>query len=69
MTLRAFVASVMARRLDRSRPLWELHVVEGLEGGRVALVEKVHLALVDGGDTVDLAQVLLDTEPVPVTPS
>ncbi len=63
--LRAFVASVLARRLDRSRPLWELHVVEGLEGGRIALVEKVHLALVDGGDTVDLTQVLLDTEEVP----
>lgn len=67
--LRAYVASVLARRLDRSRPLWELHVVEGLEGGRVALVEKSHLALVDGGDTVDLAQVLLDAEPAPVVES
>ena len=64
--LRAYVASVLARRLDRSRPLWELHVVEGLEGGRVALVEKAHLALVDGDDTVDLAQVLLDADPAPV---
>lgn len=63
--LRDLVASVLARRLDRSRPLWELYVVEGLEGGRVALVEKAHLALVDGGDTVDLAQVLLDPEPTP----
>lgn len=61
------VASVLARRLDRSRPLWEVHVVEGLEGGRVALVEKTHFALVDGGDTVDLAQVLLDAEPDPPT--
>ena len=40
-----------------------MHVVEGLEGGRVAVVEKTHLALVDGGDTVDLAQVLLDADP------
>ncbi|SEQ70687.1 wax ester/triacylglycerol synthase family O-acyltransferase [Microlunatus flavus] len=61
--LREHVAALLSRRLDRSRPLWELYVVEGLEGGRVALVEKVHLALVDGGDTVDLAQVLLDSEP------
>ena len=57
------VAQVLARRLDRSRPLWEVHVVGGLEGGRVAVVEKTHLALVDGGDTVDLAQVLLDADP------
>lgn len=64
--LREFVAQVLARRLDRSRPLWELYVVEGLEGDRVALVEKSHLALVDGDDTVDLAQVLLDTDPEPL---
>lgn len=60
--LRELVGQVLARRLDRSRPLWEVLLVEGLEGGRVAVVEKTHLALVDGGDTVDLAQVLLDAD-------
>jgi len=60
--LHALVGQVLARRLDRARPLWEVHVVDGLEGGRVAVVEKVHVALVDGGDTVDLAQVLLDPD-------
>ncbi len=66
--LRELVAQVLARRLDRSRPLWEVYVVEGLEGDRVAVVEKAHLALVDGGDTVDLAQVLLDADPGPSDP-
>jgi diacylglycerol O-acyltransferase len=61
--LRELVARLLAHRLDRSRPLWEVHVVEGLEGGGVAVVEKTHLALVDGDDTVDLAQVLLDADP------
>jgi len=61
--LHELVGQVLGRRLDRSRPLWEVLVVEGLEGGRVAVVEKAHLALVDGEDTVDLAQVLLDVEP------
>ncbi|HEY0239825.1 MAG TPA: wax ester/triacylglycerol synthase family O-acyltransferase [Friedmanniella sp.] len=61
--LRELVGQLLARRLDRSRPLWEVHVVSGLDGDRVAVVEKAHLALVDGGDTVDLAQVLLDADP------
>ncbi|MGI3782278.1 MAG: wax ester/triacylglycerol synthase family O-acyltransferase [Janthinobacterium lividum] len=60
--LRELVGQLLARRLDRTRPLWEVHVVRGLEGDRVAVVEKAHLALVDGGDTVDLAQVLLDAD-------
>ena len=60
--LRELVGQLLSRRLDRARPLWEVHVVEGLEGGRVALVEKTHLALVDGNDTVDLTQVLLDAD-------
>src|SRR6188472_912687 len=58
--LREFVGRVLARRLDRSRPLWEMYLVEGLEDGRFALVAKSHLALVDGVDTVDIGQVLLD---------
>ncbi|UVS81729.1 wax ester/triacylglycerol synthase family O-acyltransferase [Actinokineospora sp. UTMC 2448] len=57
------VARLMARPLDRSRPLWEAYLVEGLAGGRVALVTKSHQALVDGVRTVDFATVLLDGTP------
>lgn len=59
--LREFAARVLHRRLDRSRPLWQMYLVEGLADGRSALVAKSHLALVDGIDNVDLGQVLLDT--------
>jgi diacylglycerol O-acyltransferase len=58
-----FVGRILARRLDRSRPLWEVYLVEGLADNQFALVTKSHLALVDGIDTVDLGQVLLDTDP------
>ena len=61
--LREFVGRILARRLDRSRPLWEVYLVEGLEGGRFALVSKTHLAVVDGIDTVDIGQLLLDSSP------
>jgi diacylglycerol O-acyltransferase len=60
--LREFVGRVMARRLDRSRPMWEMYLVEGLEDDRLALVAKSHLALVDGVDCVDIGQVLLDAD-------
>lgn len=60
--LREFVGRVMARRLDRARPLWEMYLVEGLEDNRFALVSKSHLSVVDGIDTVDIGQVLLDVE-------
>ena len=63
--LREFVGRVVARRLDRSRPLWEMYVVEGLEDDRFALVAKSHLSLVDGIDNVDIGQVLLDAVPEP----
>ncbi|WP_432558002.1 wax ester/triacylglycerol synthase family O-acyltransferase [Granulicoccus sp. GXG6511] len=58
--LREFVGRVCARRLDRSRPLWEVYLVEGLADNRFALVTKTHQLLVDGMDGVDLGQVLLD---------
>jgi diacylglycerol O-acyltransferase len=58
--LREFVGRVLARRLDRSRPLWEMYLVEGLEDNRLALVAKSHLCLVDGIDNVEIGQVLLD---------
>src|SRR5690606_29885332 len=63
--LREFVGRVLARRLERSRPLWEVYLVEGLEGERFALVAKSHLLLIDGVDGVDLGQVLLEDEQDP----
>ena len=61
--LRELVAQVHPRLLDRSRPLWELYVVEGLEHDRFALITKAHHALVDGVHALDLGQVVLDTSP------
>jgi diacylglycerol O-acyltransferase len=63
--LRELTARIMSRRLDPDRPLWEMYFVEGLEGGRVALLSKSHQILVDGISTVDLGQVLLDVDPDP----
>ena len=63
--LRELVARIVSRPLDRSRPLWEIYFVEGLADGHVALLSKAHLALVDGVQTVDLGQLLLDLSPEP----
>ncbi len=46
-TLRDYVARVFARPLDLNKPLWEVTIVEGLTGGRIAVVNKVHHAMVD----------------------
>ena len=59
--LRELVARIASRPLDRNRPLWECYFVEGLEQGRVAVLTKSHQILVDGRETVDIGQVLLDT--------
>jgi diacylglycerol O-acyltransferase / wax synthase len=59
------VARIFSQPLDRSRPLWENWLVEGLEGGRFALISKTHHSLVDGVAGVDLATVLFDAEPNP----
>ena len=55
------VRRIWSVRLDRSRPLWETVLVEGLEAGRWALATKTHHALVDGVGAADVAQLLLDT--------
>ena len=66
--LRDLVARIASRRLDRTRPLWETYLVEGLQGGRFAVLSKSHHALVDG-TTVDLGQLILDDRPeIPLTP-
>jgi WS/DGAT/MGAT family acyltransferase len=54
-----------SQRLDRRRPLWDLVVLEGLAGGRWALVSKTHHCLVDGVGSVDATHLLLDFERVP----
>jgi diacylglycerol O-acyltransferase / wax synthase len=59
----AFVAGVMSRRLDPDRPLWEMHVVEGLEGDRTALVAKVHHAILDGVSGASMLAAFLDLTP------
>src|SRR2546423_1944453 len=65
-----FVGREFSRKLDRDRPLWELTVVSGLTGGRVALVPRMHHALVDGVAAVDVGTVLLDpsAEPIDLQP-
>ena len=58
-------ARIASQQLDRTKPLWENWLVEGLEGDRWALISKTHHSLVDGVSGVDLATVLLDLEPTP----
>lgn len=57
------VARIVARPLDRSRPLWELYLVHGLQDGRVAVLTKVHHAAVDGMSGAEVLGVLLDPTP------
>ncbi len=61
--LDTFAASVMSRRLDPDRPLWEMHLVEGLEGDRTALIAKVHHAILDGVSGASILAAFLDLNP------
>jgi len=60
------VARLMSRPLDRSRPLWEIYLVEGLADGQFALICKTHQAMIDGIGSIDLVHVLLEAEPHPI---
>jgi diacylglycerol O-acyltransferase / wax synthase len=66
--LRNLAARIFSQQLDRTKPLWELWLVEGLEGDRFAIVGKSHHALVDGVSGVDITTVLFDLEPEPSQP-
>ena len=60
-----WIADFYSHRLDRSRPLWETVLLDGLEHGRWALASKSHHCLVDGISSVDVGYVLMDSEPSP----
>jgi diacylglycerol O-acyltransferase / wax synthase len=67
--LKALAGRVFAQALDRDKPLWEVWLVEGLEGDRFALLSKTHHALVDGISGVDIISVLFDTSAEPAAPT
>jgi WS/DGAT/MGAT family acyltransferase len=64
--LKRLCGRIFSQALDRTRPLWELWLVEGLSGGRFAVLSKTHHALVDGVSGVDIATVLFDASPDPM---
>lgn len=63
--LRNLVGRVMAQQLDRHKPLWEIWIAEGLEGGRWAMLSKTHHCMVDGVSGTDLLAVVMDSSPTP----
>ena len=67
--LKDLAGRVFAQQLDRDKPLWEIWLVEGLEGDRFAMLSKTHHALVDGISGVDIMSVLFDTSPEPAAPT
>ena len=66
--LAAQVARIIGRPMDRTRPLWEAYVFEGLANGGFAVLTKVHHATIDGASGVELLGMLLDTDPAPPDP-
>ncbi|MEA2315522.1 MAG: diacylglycerol O-acyltransferase / wax synthase [Solirubrobacteraceae bacterium] len=66
--LKRLAGRIFSQRLDRSKPLWEIWLVQSMAGGRFALVAKTHHALVDGISGVDITTVLFDAAAVPAAP-
>jgi diacylglycerol O-acyltransferase / wax synthase len=74
--LKRLCARIMSQALDRGKPLWETWIIEGLKGGRMAMISKLHHCMIDGISGVDLLSVLMsptaelppDENPIPWTP-
>jgi diacylglycerol O-acyltransferase / wax synthase len=63
--LKRLAGRVFSQQLDRSKPLWEMWLAQGLERDRFAILTKTHHAMVDGISGVDIGTVLFDFEPIP----
>lgn len=61
--LKEVAARIEAQQLDRRRPLWEMWIVEGLEGDRFAMISKIHHCMIDGSSGVDISTILQSTTP------
>jgi len=69
VALKRLAGRLFSQRLDRSKPLWEIWLVQRMSAGRFALIAKTHHALVDGVSGVDITTVLFDAVPDPPAPS
>jgi len=63
--LKKLSARIMAQPLDRTRPLWETWIVEGLENDRFAVITKIHHCMIDGASGVGIAQIMMSDNPEP----
>ena len=63
--LKLLTGRIFSQRLDRTKPLWEIWLIEGLKKGRFALINKTHHSLVDGVSGVDITTVLFDLDKTP----
>jgi diacylglycerol O-acyltransferase / wax synthase len=67
--LKELFTTLMAQPLDRNKPLWDMWLIDGLEGNRWALISRLHHCMADGVSTTDITTTVLDREPAAVTPA